>query len=693
MGAEVQVTSRGGRLHSSAFSILGVSVRSNKEQIVAAYDDRLFEGVEEEQLTAARSRLTLARDRLGEELRFLSDVSPARARQTIEELRSAGDAETASAKTDELPNLSRVNAYGDLLQQFGAAVLHGATKAHSEFDPNGAREAIDQTRAASGFPSIGDSAWNKELLSFRDDQARLLFEAVRQSPEPSATLAQVVEQSAGQHSDWYSALISKAVDLYDRWSEPKLVEIEERLDQSIAIARDAPSDGAAIKAIEQELADWDAINQPVQLRDQAKGLDEPKSKRIFNKVRTLAIWLANDCEQYSAAYDLSRALERTFPELPSVVAQLTDDIETLGSLVERARSQEIVRPLVETVERAKGNLSVVAREVLRGNFSENGKGIAGELYRQYSSARTIAAQLTPSDLPWYLTRSVALELNNEAGEPHAAEKILESIVEDAPASIADRIREDLAALNGLKLQKEFHEAIRLKNLKKARELASRIIEQVPEEREEYIKLRDLLTQRIVKGKRTGWFWAALGGVFVIGMINDALEKPPTSTQPSFDSSTYGTPSTGADTPGVDSPGASSEDDGQESAPPLGYAGPLALNQLRYCKFEEKRISLLEPRVPQSAYNQFNERVEDFNSRCANARFRTSDEATVDSELSQSNAKIESQVTAILGGWTAANTYVPPPTMTTEEPSPSDTGDTQDPSSDPTNPYDTENSGD
>jgi hypothetical protein len=690
MGAEVQVASGGGRLDSSAFSILGVSVRSNKEQIVAAYDDRLFDGVEEEQLAAARSRLTLARDRLAEEIRFLSDITPARARQTIGELGSSPTAEAGSATADALPNLSRLNAYSDLLARFGSAVLDGATLAHREFDPTGAREAINQTRAASGFPPIIDSAWNKELASFRDEQSRLLFEAVRQSPDPSGTLAHVIEDSAGSLSDWYSALISKSVDLYDRWSEPKLVEIEERLDQSIARVNDAPSDRAAVEAIEQQLAEWDAINQPVQLRDQAKGLDEPKSKRIFNKVRSLAIWLANDRDQYSAAYDLSRALERTFPELPSVIPQLSDDLQTLGSLVERARSQELVRPLVDAVERAKGKLSVVAREVLRGRFSEKGSGIAGELYRQHTAARAIAAQLTPPDLPWNLTRSVALELNNEAGEPHAAEKILEFIVQDAPASIVDRIREDLAALNGLKLQKEFHEAIKVKNLKKARELASRIIEEVPEERDEYIKLRDLLTQRIVKGKRTGWFWAALGGLFLIGIINDSLEKHPNSTQPPYESGTYATPTAGSDTSATDATGVSSQDYGEETAPPAGYAGPLSLSQLRYCKFEEKRISLLEPRVPQSAYSQFNERVEDFNSRCGNARYRASDEATIDSELSQSDAKIESQVTAILGGWTAMNTYVPPLTTTTDEPS--DTGDTQD-SSDPTNPYDTENSGD
>jgi hypothetical protein len=174
------------------------------------------------------------------------------------------------------------------------------------------------------------------------------------------------------------------------------------------------------------------------------------------------------------------------------------------------------------------------------------------------------------------------------------------------------------------------------------------------------------------------------------MINGAIEERPASQPPSYDSSTYGTPDAGSDTRAADTAGASPQDNGEETTPPEGYSGPLSLSQLRYCKFEEKRLSLLEPRVPQSAYAQFNERVEDFNSRCANAQYRTSDETTIDSELSQSDAKIETQVNAILGGWAATNTYVPPPTITTDEPS-----ETSDPegSSDPTTSYDTENSGD
>src|SRR4051794_38731504 len=105
--ADVEVKpSKTGFLASSAFVTLGVSARSNKDQILEAYDDRLFAGVPEQELDGARSRLTLTRDRLREELRFLSDVAPARARDALDAL--GHDVETACAFAKTLPNLSRV---------------------------------------------------------------------------------------------------------------------------------------------------------------------------------------------------------------------------------------------------------------------------------------------------------------------------------------------------------------------------------------------------------------------------------------------------------------------------------------------------------------------------------------------------------------------------------------------------------
>ena len=656
--ADVDVkTGKAGLLASSAFVTLGVSVRSNKEQILEAYDDRLFEGVPEPELDAARSRLTLARDRLGEEIRFLSDVAPARAREALSTLSGSGPPADALAAT--LPNLSRINAYGDLLIRSGASFLDQADQAHQEFDPASAREAIDQTRAASGLAPITDGAWEREIAAFQDDHARWYFDAVRHADDAPGMLTRLLEQPRESASEWHAQLISKVVDQYDRWSEPQLVEIEEKLDRSITALKENAADRDAINAIEAELAQWDSINQPVQLRDQGKGLDEPKSKRIFNKVRTLAIWLANECGEYESAYDLSAALERTFPELPSVVAQLSEDLATLSSLVEASRSQEFVQLLADVAQRAKAKVNVIGAEVLAGKFAPNGRGIAGELYREHFAAAAIGSQLTPPDLPWQWTRSVALDLNNEAAQPRAAEIILEAILPGAPPAIAARIREDLATLNGLKLQKEFHEALQRQDFKTARALATRIMDEVPDERDEYAKLAAVLDQRLAQRRRKFWFWGILAGIVGIIALSDSGEKSSSGSSTPYDPSLYNMSSDAAGTATTQET-TSDEDSGTETPPPVGNLAPLTTPQLRYCKFEERRLDLLKDQVPPSAYDQFNTKVDDWNSRCHDARFRHSEGIAIDDELSRSEPQIQAEVARTLREWTPAPVFTPAP---------------------------------
>ena len=655
-------------LASSAFVMLNVSVRSNTQQILEAYDERRFEGVPEAELEGARSRLTLARDRLGEELRFLSDIAPARAREALANL--CDGREVAIKMAGSLPNLSRVNAYAALLARHGGVVLGGADQALREFDPAAAREAIDQSRAASGFPQITDGAWSKEISKFHEDHARYYFDGLSSLDDPPATLARILEQHVAGTSDWYASLLSKVVDTYDRWSEPQLVEIEESLDHLITSVRQSPSDIRLVRSVEQQLARWDAVNQPVQLRDQSNGLDEPKSKRIFDKVRNLAIWLANDCGEYPSAYGLSQALERTFPELPSVVAQLSVDLEALAPLVEQSRSQKMVEPLASVAERAKGDLGRVASGVLKGNFSAGGRGLTGDLYRQHATAAALSTQLSPADLPWQLTRSVALELNNEASEPHAAAIILETILKGAPAETAITIKGDLAALHGLKLKKEFNEALKLNDLKTAQRLATRIVAEVEDEREEYINVAATLEKRLVQRRRIFWFWVILAGIIGLLAFANSGEKTPTGSSTPYDPTPYNS-SGGANespTPEPMQQTIGEEDTSAETAPPIGIFGPLTITQLRYCKFQERRLQLLKDQVPPSAASQFNSVIDDWNSRCHDTQFRHTDGVQIDGEVAQNGAKIQSEVTQTLTEWAPAPAPIPAPIS-----SPSDSG--------------------
>lgn len=657
-----------GDLVNSAFVILGVSMRANKAQIIDAYDDRLFEGAAEDQLTVARSRLTVLRDRLAEELRFLPDLSPAKAKDAINQLQGVSEAREGSAIADALPNLSRLNAYSTLLGRIkGWALIRGSDRAHREFDPDSAREAIDQTRSASGFPPITDPAWSKGLRDYQIEQASLLSSGLLQFENPSSLLVDIIENNAEQRSAWYDGLINLVVDQYDRWTEPRLSQIEDEIDEAIAECRSGSDRSASLAAVERHLADWDAINQPVQLRDQSKGLDEPKSKRIFGKVRDLAVWLANDLGEYNAAKRLSLSLERTFPELPSVLAQLSEDIETLGSLVENARSRELVQPLTEAVRRGQENLAQLAREILKGRYRVDGGGLAGELFRTFEEARAKADELSPTELPWYLVRSVALDLNNDAGEPYAATRLLENIYRTAPPGIADKIQDDLQSLKILRLQKDLHDAVKSEDLVRARDLAAEIMEAAPDLRAEYARLHAGLNERIASRSRTRWFWGILAAIAAIIMLSEgdfsssSHEPPSTSSGTSLDD--YLTPDATTSEPTISEDPPSNDETGASIPPSEGHFGPLTLPQLRYCMFEKRRLDLLDSRISTSAgIRWFNDRVDDFNSRCAKGSYSLTDQSTINLEMAAKQDEMESEVAELLAKFAPSSTAPVAPTF-------------------------------
>ena len=128
------------------------------------------------------------------------------------------------------------------------------------------------------------------------------------------------------------------------------------------------------------LAEWDSINQPVQLLEEAKGHEEPRSKGIYEIVRNFCLWLANENGKYKEALAISRALLETFPELPAVAAQLSKDVDALESLAEEAKSIELMGPLVRAVEATKTKTTTFCEDVAASGFGPNSRGLGKNLY-------------------------------------------------------------------------------------------------------------------------------------------------------------------------------------------------------------------------------------------------------------------------------------------------------------------------
>ena len=265
-------------LDKNAFSVLQVSPRANRDAILEAHDDRLFDGADETDVNSARARLTVNRDRITEEITYLPELTPSKSRQILSDLLKVHSVDDAVELIESLPNLAKVNVAAELLRRVPneASLIEKAFTAHEQLDPCAARQSIEEARASSGFGTVRDEAWSDALSDLREAHAGILAGAITKTAGGPQLLASIVGKQRPGTDGWYRTLVDKVVDRYDRWTQPHLAKIEEKLDGALSAARATPTDPTLLKPIGEHLRAWDELRQPVQLRDQANGLDEPK---------------------------------------------------------------------------------------------------------------------------------------------------------------------------------------------------------------------------------------------------------------------------------------------------------------------------------------------------------------------------------------------------------------------------------
>ena len=368
------------------------------------------------------------------------------------------------------------------------------------------------------------------------------------------------------------------------------------------------------------LAEWDAINQPVQLLDESKGHEEPRSKEIYEIVRDFCLWLANENGQYQEALTISRALLETFPELPAVAAQISRDVDVLESLAEEAKSNDLMRSLIEAQEAIQENISDFDNDAFTSGFGPKSRGLAKRLHDAFSDATARTAGTEFADMPWMVVRGLAIDLNNKQDSPEGACSILEGLISHKGTTpskaVVDKLRDDLRTL---RRNLKWEELKRVSgDVPKGISLVSELLEGAdPDERAALLRLkRGLIQKRNTKvGK---WaFWGLAAASLVGFLIYDANKKPSYTPRPS-PTATFA-PSGSSPT---SSPNSSASSQFTEQLPAPGTDRVLGKTEVRYCIFQGGRLDILRDLVSSNREtDHFNDLVADFNSRCSKFRYR------------------------------------------------------------------------
>jgi len=643
-------------LTSNPFHLLAVSARAMREDIVAAHDDALADGQQDEAtLQRAQQALLAPRTRVEAEVAWLVGLAPSRAKEIVSRL-ADGRIPEVGGELERLQGLDLANFAADLCCRAPGTpgLVDLLLRGWRDITPEAVTRLVNDNRGVANFPLIDDALASSALPVLRKRHAEAALKWITAAKHPGNAMTAVVEKYLGVDAGSVHALLDDIVKDYDAWSAPTLRRIQEQIDDQVAALRAKMEDASPVARIDALLAEWDEFSQPAQLVEQAKGHDERRSHEIYRQLRELCLWLANEKKRFEAAHAISKAVLRTFPELPSVAIQVRDDLETLESLVAQAQTEEHAGPLIEVTELAKASimrLQQLRNDLLNSGFGTTSRGLAEELFQAFARAAQGMAGSEHAMLPYGVVRNLAVELNNTGDSPAAAIALLKGAVDFQPArpnaETLHSLASDLRDLNRNMRFGELAAAAKSNDTTRALGIADELLRDTTgEDNAQLTALRAGLASRRSARQRKWIIWGLLvfGGV-IWWAISDADKsaRPYRATYTPPQQPTYSqlapTPTPSTDTapppavpvaPRLPPPTAAGF---TERKPSVGTNEILDREQIRYCVFQGERLDLVRDRLTSNAaIARFNAAIGDLNARCASFRYRHGLLQTVEAEV-------------------------------------------------------------
>lgn len=649
-------------LKRNPFALLRVSPRAKIAEIEDAFEDAVIERPNDEQvLLKIKQQLLTPNARLIAELSWLSEVAPRRADQLVAMLDRA-DATSLLSSIPDLPPLSAANLAAE-----GAARLSDPRfippliTAHAQISSEAILSNLNSTRATAGFARVESSQIVDALRTLRTAHARSALAAVVAQQSPAQALAALLTDGGSPHDPMLKEIFRE----YDNWSSPHLGEIERDIDA--ALVGLMAGEELAVDRVNGLLASWDELSQPAQLYSQLSGLDEERSLRIYRRVRSHCIDLANDHRRFDEAHAVAAVMRDLFKELPTAASELKADVDTLARLSVEKKAEDALAPLFSAVATAKANVTRVASELKEKGFSDRSGANVAPLYTAFVQTTKTVAGGDHADAPARVVRSFALDLNNEHDDPAAAVALLKGLAavsSPTDPDLADQIATDIRISQNNIDHRLLTKALEGKNQGEALRIIDLMVARNPtgDEGAQLRLLQDGLKQARNKRylKWGGWAAAIAFGAYMIAQEDGGSSyspPPPPTYTPEVSQSSLEVPSTPEAPPEVTTPTDSAVVDAASATdvaqPPVGTDLELDGSQVRYCTFEKARLTALKDMVSgtnSTAIDGFNARVSDYNSRCGSFRYRITDLDDAKAMAERDTDRISSEARAIAESW-------------------------------------------
>lgn len=632
-------------LRSNAFWVLKAGYGSSKEEIVELAEDAEFDELYPQDLIQrCQQALMSPVARLDQELGWLPGLSGQQLGE-VQALLEQGLADELRKAINFFPDLPKANvlAYLNSLAPADASLLQSLLRCWDETDDRSLLDFINAQRRISGFPQVSLDQLQSAINALESAHARSAAVAVWKLDKPGQVMEEIVEAEikTGRPNNFLARFVRE----YDSLSEPILAQIDDAIDRQIELARQTSSD---LDDITNEIVDllrrWDDVNQPVQVFEQYQGHEEGRSKKVYEKLRSLCIELANERGEFQYAKRVSEALLHTFPELESIAEVLKGDVATLGNLDEQKRQFSAMEPLVAACEAAKSQMHNLKAAWRNSGFAKTRQGILDDIFDAFDKAARVPSI---GDTAFLVVRDLALFVNNDRNDPETAFRLIDRLIRYGHAhpsrGLSSKLEEERAVL---------HRNWKMAELEKQSGnlgAMSKIVDDMLKyakgnDRSELLQLKSKI-ERKQAGKKIKWLiYAGIAAVIGFIVITDNMDSPASRT--SYRPTTAYQPSTTR--PSSPSPSPASF---AESRPPVGQGLVLNRSQVRYCVFQGARLEAMRSMTTTNyQINRFNGLIDDYNARCSNFRYTSGVLSSVRREASSKSAEFAADARRIVASW-------------------------------------------
>lgn len=614
-------------LTSSAFHVLKAGYDANRLDIAELVEDAEFDEIFDPQtVQRAQQSLLAPNARLEQELSWLPELSQTQTSNVLS-LVASNDLGALIEISKHAPELAKAN----ILAHFAGSgnvndnLFHALVAAWDEIDEANILTFINENRQSAEFPRVEPEQLQNALMALEKQHARSAAVGIWSLDRPGEVMDRIVEAELRRHPS--SSCLEQFVRNYDALSEPDLARISDEIDKVISDAKNIDADlEALVTRASDLLVRWDDVNQPVQVYEQYQGHEEGRSKRIYEKLRSLCLDLANNRSEFTEARRLSEALLRTFPELESVAEVLKGDVAALENLDEQQKLHEEYKPLIDACEAAKTKLPTPVSTVLKIFKDTVSKG--GD-----------------DPIAFNILRDLTLHINNDCNDPQTAFKLLDGALTFAgarpPQEIKKTLEEERAVL---------HRNWKMNELEKNSGNLTAMSQTVEDllkyargsERAELQQLKSKLDRKRL-GKKVKWgIYASIAAVIGFFVIADEMDRP--SNRSTYQPSA---PRVATPTP-TPAPATSAA---VETIPPVGQGLTLNRSQIRYCVFQGQRLDIIRTLTTTDyQIDRFNALIGDFNSRCSSFRYRSGDLSAAERKARENAADLRADARRIVSSW-------------------------------------------